>query len=64
MFMFETELCYPHCHKLVIKGNASEKSIAKVFKVAPKSKQPKCVAFENRCPKCNNLIYVVLGFID
>ena len=62
--MFEKELRCPHCHKLVGKANASEKSIAKVFKVAPKSKQPKSATFENKCPKCNNLIYVVLGFID
>ena len=62
--MFEKELRCSHCHKLVGKANASEKSIAKVLKVAPKSKQPKSATFENKCPKCNNLIYVVLGFID
>ena len=62
--MFEKELRCPYCHKLVGKANASEKSIAKVLKVAPKSKQPKYMAFENKCPKCNNLIYGVIGFID
>ena len=64
MFMYETELRCPHCHKLVGKTNASEKSIAKVLKVAPKQEQPKTATFENKCPRCNKLIYIKLGFID
>lgn len=62
--MFEKELRCPHCHKLVGKVNASEKSTAKVLKFAPKESQTKSMAFENKCPKCNNLIYTYLGFID
>lgn len=62
--MYEMELRCPHCHKLVGKTNASEKSIAKVLKVAPKVKQPKTGIFQNKCPKCNNIIYIMLGFID
>ena len=62
--MYETELRCPHCQKLVGKTNASEKSIAKVLKVAPKTKQLKKTTFQNKCPKCNNLIYIVLGFMD
>ncbi len=62
--MFEEELRCPHCHKLVGKVNGSEKSIAKVLKFAPKESQTKSATFQNKCPKCSNLIYIVMGFID
>lgn len=62
--MFEKELRCPHCNKLVGKTHASEESTAKVLQVAPKTKQPKTAIFENKCPKCNKLIYIQLGFID
>ena len=62
--MYEQELRCPHCYKLVGKTNASEKSIAKVLKVAPSIKQPKSATFENKCPKCKNLIYISLEFED
>ncbi len=62
--MFEKELRCPHCHKLLGRAHASEDSIAKVLLVAPKSKQSKTAIFENKCPKCNNIIYIQLGFID
>ena len=62
--MYEEELRCPHCRRLLGKANASEKSIAKVFKVAPKTKQPQKVTLQNKCPKCNNIIYIQLGFID
>ena len=62
--MYEQELRCPHCYKLVGKTNASEKSIAKVLKVAPIQKQPKSATFQHKCPKCNEIIYILLGFID
>lgn len=62
--MFEDELRCPHCHKLLGKASASEKSIAKVSKVAPKTKSTKIATFQNKCPKCGNIIYIILGFID
>ena len=62
--MYEEELRCPHCLRLVGKANASEKSIAKVLTVAPSIKQPKSATFQNKCPKCNNIIYIQLGFID
>ncbi len=63
--MFDEELRCPHCHKLLGKANASDKnSTAKVLKVAPKPKQPKSATFENKCPKCNSLVYIQLAFVD
>ena len=64
MYMFDDELRCPHCHKLLGKASASEKSIAKVSKVAPKTKSAKIATFQNKCPKCGNIIYIILGFID
>lgn len=64
IFMNEIELRCPHCHKLIGKATASEKSIAKVSIAAPRRKSAKSVTFENKCCKCNNLIYIYLSFID
>lgn len=62
--MKEKELRCPHCHKLIGTACASEKSIAKVFEVAPNPKSTRTGTFKSKCPKCNNLIYVCLSFID
>ena len=62
--MYLDELRCPHCHKLVGKTEASEKSIAKVLKVAPSQKTTLSGTFESKCPKCNRIIYVHLEFID
>lgn len=62
--MYEEELRCPHCGRLVGKADASEKSIAKVLKVAPQIKQPKTATFENKCKKCGNKIYILIGFLD
>jgi len=62
--MLKKELRCPHCHKLIGVAQASEKSMAKVFKAAPNPKSTKSATFINKCPKCENLIFVCLSFID
>ena len=63
--MFDVELHCPHCKNVLGKANGSDNTgYAKVLKSPPKTEPAKQRTFENKCPKCNRLVYIILGFKD
>lgn len=52
----------PFCNKLVGKTKEEGKSISKVLCQAPKRKRANTMIFENKCSKCNKIIYIQFGF--
>lgn len=62
--MFKEEPRCPCCKRLIGIAQSNEETIAKVSLVAPKIKSTKRGIFESRCPKCKNIIYILMMFID
>lgn len=54
----------PYCNKLVGITKEDGKSIVKVLRRAPKNKSNNETIFENKCPKCNNLVYLQFRFLQ
>ena len=61
--MYQKEIRCPYCNKLLGKLNASEYSLAKVYKVEPPNK-PKELVINNKCTRCNKIVYITLSFVD
>ena len=62
--MYDVELLFPHCKKVVGKSYASDNTgYIKALKSEPKDVKAKERTFQCKC-KCGKLIYIVMGFKD
>lgn len=63
--MYDVELHCPKCKKVLGKTYASDRTgYFKVLKSEPKNEKAKEKTFQSKCPKCNKLVYIVMGFED